>query len=246
MIVRGATPAREGDPEGAITTAPIRVCLFDAYGTLFDVHSAMAKHAAAVGDNAGEISKLWRTKQLEYSWVHSLMGHYVDFWHITQAALEFALQSYRIEDQRLRRALSDSYLVLDAYPEIVGVLQKLRRVGLTTAILSNGSPNMLRRAVQSAGLDELLDICLSIEGGGIYKPHRTAYELATSSLEMEPANIAFFSLNAWDAIGAHTFGFRTFWVNRLNQPEEYGLYGKVVRLRALDAVFGHITVPNQV
>src|SRR5215831_10259914 len=150
MIARGARPARKGAPEGAITTAPIRVCLFDAYGTLFDVHSAMAKHAVAVGDNAVEISKLWRTKQLEYAWVHSLMGHYVDFWHITQAALEFALRSYGIEDQRLKQALSDSYLVLDAYPEIAGVLQKLRGVGLTTAILSNGSPDMLRRAVEAA------------------------------------------------------------------------------------------------
>src|SRR5262249_18797212 len=244
MIVRGATPARKGDPEGAITTTPIRVCLFDAYGTLFDVHSAMAKHAAAVGANAGEISKLWRTKQLEYSWVHSLMGRYVDFWRITEAALEFALRSYGIEDQRLKRSLSDSYLVLDAYPETVGVLQQLRRIGVTTAILSNGPPHMLRRAIQSARLEELLDICLSIEGRRIYKPHRAAYEIATSSLDMKPSNIAFFSSNAWDAAGAHAFGFRTFWVNRLNQPEEYELYAKVVRLRSLDAVFEHITVPT--
>src|SRR5262249_34261828 len=163
---------------------------------------------------------LWRTKQLEYSWVHSLMGRHVDFWHLTQAALEFALAAYGVEDQRLRRALSDSYLTLDAYPEVVGALRGLRRIGLTTAILSNGSPDMLRRAVQSAGLESLLDVCLSIEEVGIYKPHRAAYELATSSLRMQPSNIAFFSSNAWDAIGAHTFGFPTFWVNRLDQPEE--------------------------
>jgi 2-haloacid dehalogenase len=223
----------------------IRVCVFDACGTLFDVHSAMARHAVAIGDNASGISKLWRSKQLEYSWVHSLMGRHIDFRHLTEVALEFALRSYGVEDQRIERALCDSYLMLDAYPEVVGVLQGLQRIGLTTAILSNGSPDMLLRGVQSAGIDELIEVCLSIEKVGIYKPHRAAYELATSSLDTKPSNIAFFSSNAWDAIGAHTFGFRTFWVNRRNQLEEYGLYGKVVRLQALDAVFEHIPVPTE-
>src|SRR6516225_9565841 len=115
MTNKAIDPTSPEDRE-AMTTDPVRACLFDAYGTLFDVHSAVAKHAEAVGENASEISKLWRTKQLEYAWVHSLMRRHVDFWHLTEAALEFALEAYGIEDQRIRRALSDSYLMLDSHP----------------------------------------------------------------------------------------------------------------------------------
>src|ERR1700759_1275671 len=113
-------------PEGAMTTDLVRACVFDAYGTLFDVHSAVAKHAEAIGKNASEVSKLWRTKQLEYSWVHSLMRRHVDFWELTGAALEYALAFYNVRDERVKRTLLESYLSLDAYPEVPATLERLR------------------------------------------------------------------------------------------------------------------------
>lgn len=213
---------------------PIRACVFDAYGTLFDVHSAVARHADLVGKNSAEISKLWRTKQLEYSWVHSLMCRHVDFWDLTCAALDYALAFHNVHDEGVKSVLRESYLSLDAYPEVPAVLQKLRAAGLKTAVLSNGSPFMLDRAIHSAGLDSMIDKCLSIEEVRKYKPDPSAYEIATTSLSVRPSEVAFFSSNAWDAVGAYTFGFRPFWVNRSRQPEEYGLHNKATILVSLD------------
>ena len=224
-----------------MTSDPTRVCVFDAYGTLFDVHSAVARHAELVGNDAAELSKLWRTKQLEYSWVHTLMRRHVDFWELTGAALDYALTFYKINDERLKRTLSESYLALNAYPEVPAVLNKLRAAGLKTAVLSNGSPFMLERAVESAGLRTLLDECLSIEDVHIYKPDPAAYQIATAAFSVQPCEVAFFSSNAWDAIGAQTFGFRPFWVNRSGQPEEYGLYGKATVLTSLGEGVDRVT-----
>jgi 2-haloacid dehalogenase len=212
-------------------------CVFDAYGTIFDVHSAVARHANSVGQAAAEISALWRAKQLEYSWVHSLMRRHVDFWELTNRALDYALAFHGVNDDQLRRALLDSYLALDAYEETPTVLRKLRNADIKTAILSNGSPFMLQRAVQSAGISGLIDECLSIEEVRVYKPDPAAYEIAISALKVQSANEAcFFSSNAWDVAGAHAFGFRAFWVNRLNRPEEYELDKKVKRLTSLSDV----------
>lgn len=219
---------------------PFKACVFDAYGTLFDVHSAVAKHAALVGKDAAEISKLWRTKQLEYSWVHSLMMRHLDFWNLTEAALEYALAFFKVRDERVKRLLLESYLSLDAHREVPIVLQKLRAAGLKTAVLSNGSPFMLDRAISSAGLNGLIDKCLSIEEVCAYKPDPAAYEIATVSLSVRPAEVAFFSSNAWDAVGAHAFGFRPFWVNRSGQPEEYGLTSKATILESLDEGVNHV------
>ena len=143
-----------------MTGYPIRACVFDAYGTLFDVHSAVARNAEVVGNNSVEVSKLWRTEQLEYSWVHTLMGRHVDFWELTGAALEYALAFYDVRNERVKRTLLESYLSLDAHPEVPAALQRLRAVGLKTAVLSNGSPFMLDRAIRLAGLFSLLDECL--------------------------------------------------------------------------------------
>jgi 2-haloacid dehalogenase len=132
-------------------------CVFDAYGTIFDVHSAVARHANSVGEAAVEISALWRAKQLEYSWVHSLMHRHVDFWELTNTALDYALAFHKMNDDRLRRALLESYLALDAYQETPIVLRKLRNADIKTAILSNGSPYMLNHAVESAGIGGLID-----------------------------------------------------------------------------------------
>jgi 2-haloacid dehalogenase len=201
-----------------------RACVFDAYGTLFDVHSAVARHASAVGPQAVELSKLWRTKQLEYSWVRSLAGRHADFWTVTGDALDFAMASFGVTDPggALRARLMEAYLSLDAYPEVPEMLRRLKAKGLRTAILSNGSPDMLNRAVRSAGIGDRLDSVLSIEEVGIYKPDQRVYRLAVDRLGGVPAErIAFLSSNAWDAAGAASFGFRVVWVNRTKQPTEH-------------------------
>ena len=224
-----------------MTGDSIRACVFDAYGTLLDVHSAAARNAELLGRDSAEISKLWRTKQLEYSWVHTLMRRHADFWELTGAALEYALAFYNVHDEGVKRALSESYLSLDAYPEVPSVLKKLRAAGLKTAVLSNGSPFMLERAINSAGIGDLLDACLSIEEVRIYKPDPSAYRLATASLSVRPSEVAFFSSNPWDAAGAQAFGFRPFWVNRSGQPEEYGLRKKATVLASLEDSVDRIT-----
>ena len=222
----------------AMTSKGNVACVFDAYGTLFNIHSAVAKHANSLGKGAAEISNAWRAKQLEYSWVHSLMRRHVDFWELTQRALDYALTLHRVSDDRLKRALMESYLALDACDEVPSVLRRLREADIKTAILSNGSPFMLQHAMKSAGISDLIDKCLSIEEVRVYKPDPAAYQIATSALKLQsPGEACFFSSNAWDVAGAHTFGFRAFWVNRSNQPEEYGLHKSVQRLSSLsDAI----------
>jgi len=198
----------------------IQACVFDAYGTLFDVHSAVGRHKARLGENADRISMTWRTKQLEYTWLRSLMGRYVDFWQVTGDALDYALDAYDVSDSALREDLMQAYLRLDAYPEVPEVLTLLKDRGLKTAILSNGSPAMLESAVAGAGLDQLLDAVLSVEDVGIFKPDRRVYQLAVDRLDVPAAAISFQSSNAWDAVGAATFGMRVAWVNRFGQRRE--------------------------
>lgn len=198
----------------------IKACVFDAYGTLFDVHSAVGRHKPRLGDPADAVSALWRTKQLEYTWLRSLMGRHVDFWRITGDALDYALDAYQIDDASLREDLMQAYMVLDPYPEVREVLQGLRDAGYRTAILSNGSPAMLQAAAGGAGIDELLDANLSIEEVGIYKPDPRVYQLAVDRLGLDADEISFQSSNAWDAVGAATFGFKVAWVNRFGQRRE--------------------------
>lgn len=221
----------------------IRVCVFDAYGTLFDVHSAVARHASLLGPDAAAISRLWRSKQIEYSWIHSLMRKHVDFWVLTRRALDYALAFHGIRDDEIARNLLDSYLELEAYAEVPAMLKSLREAGIRTAILSNGSRFMLDRAVDAAGIGKLLDATLSIDDAGIYKPDPAAYRLVERSFDVTAKQMAFFSSNAWDAAGAGSFGFRVFWVNRLGQPEEYGLRASATELQSLAEVVGLMT-PN--
>ena len=202
------------------TFGGIRACVFDAYGTLFDVHSAVGRYRPRVGTKADEVSRLWRTKQLEYTWLRSLMGQYVDFWQITADALDYALDVHEIKDESLRDDLLDAYLELDCYPEVTEVLATLKSGGLTTAILSNGSPRMLEAAVTSGKLTELVDVMLSVDDIRIYKPHPSVYQLAVDRLELGAREISFQSSNAWDAVGAAAFGFRVAWVNRFDQSRE--------------------------
>jgi 2-haloacid dehalogenase len=200
----------------------VRACVFDAYGTLFDVHSAVARHAAVIGDAATPLSHLWRQKQLEYSWVRSLMGRHADFWKVTVEALDTALRHHAIDDPTLRQELLEAYLALEAYPEVPGVLRRLKADGVRVAILSNGSPPMLEAAVKSAGIEPFVDLVLSVEGVGIYKPDPRVYRYAADRLGLPAERIWFASSNAWDAAGAQNFGCRVVWVNRARQPAEYG------------------------
>ncbi len=198
----------------------IQACVFDAYGTLFDVHSAVGRHQQRLGAHADAVSALWRTKQLEYTWLRSLLGHHVDFWQVTGDALDYALDAHDVDDAALRNDLMQAYLNLNTYPEVTTVLQRLKQHGMRTAILSNGSPMMLDAAVTSAGIADLLDAVLSIEDVGIYKPDPRVYQLAVDRLGVPAAQISFQSSNAWDAVAAATFGMRVAWVNRFGQRRE--------------------------
>lgn len=198
----------------------IRACVFDAYGTLFDVHSAVARRKEEIGPKADSLSQLWRTKQLEYTWLRALMGRHADFWQVTGDALDYALAAHELDPGPIRKPLMEAYRALDAYPEVPEVLGKLRAGGLRIAVLSNGEPDMLAAGAQSAGIEYLLDLVLSIEDVAIYKPHRQAYQLALDRLGLRPHEIAFQSSNAWDVHGAATFGLHAVWVNRRGAPPE--------------------------
>ena len=200
---------------------PIRVFAFDAYGTLFDVHAAIARHRAAAGPDADRCSEIWRTKQLEYAWMLSAAGHYQDFWTLTERALDYALARVPSVDKGLRATLLDAYFKLDAFPDARAALTALKAGGLKTAILSNGNPTMLSGAVDAAGIGTDLDAVLSVDTIRIYKPRREVYALVTDTFGMTPAEVAFVSSNRWDVMGAASFGFRCVWVNRASLPEEY-------------------------
>ncbi len=198
----------------------IGACVFDAYGTLFDVHSAAARCRDDLGEKADAVSQTWRVRQLEYTWLRSLMGRHADFWRVTGDALDYALEAHGIDDAALRDRLMDCYLELDAYPDVKDALERLKGAGLKCAILSNGSPDMLDSAARGAGLADLLDALLSVEDVGIYKPHPSVYQLAVDRLGVAADHIAFQSSNAFDACGAASFGFRVAWVNRFGQQPE--------------------------
>ncbi len=202
------------------TLSGIEACVFDAYGTLFDVHAAAAQCRSELGEKADPLSVLWRDKQLQYTWLRSLMRQHVDFWQVTGDALDYALEQLAIDDADLRERLMDIYRVLDAYPEVPRMLERLRDAGMKTAILSNGAPAMLDSAVDNAGIRGLLDVVLSIEACGTYKPDPQTYQMATNHFSVAPGAICFMSSNAWDISGAASFGFSAVWVNRTGQPAE--------------------------
>ena len=180
----------------------IRACVFDAYGTLFDVAGPVAKLAGEIGPHAEDISKLWRQKQLEYSWLRSLMGVHGDFWHVTGDALDYALEQFDVSEPGLRDELLALYLKLDA-------------------ILSNGSPSMLDAAVRHAGLDKLFNMVLSVEDVGIYKPSRRVYRHAMQKLQIHEApSICFVTSNTWDSHGAAQFGFQVVRVDRFGLKDD--------------------------
>lgn len=207
------------DPSGAPMLG-VRAAVFDAYGTLFDVASASERAREALGERWQPLAELWRAKQLQYTWLRSLMGRHVDFWHVTGDALDFAMESLGIEDAALRARLMSLYERLGAYPEARPALEALRKARVKIAILSNGSPRMLAAAVEAAGLAPLVDSVLSVEAVGIYKPSPSVYRLALDRLHLWPNEILFVSANGWDACGAKASGMRVAWCNRTAQPRE--------------------------
>lgn len=196
--------------------------LFDAYGTLFDVHSAVRRLSASLGPEGPMISTLWRAKQIEYSWLRSLMGTHADFWQLTQDALDYALSYYgQAADPALRAALLSAYETLDPYPDARRLLESLAARGIPAAILSNGTPAMLASAVRGAKFENLLSGVLSVESVGVFKPDQRVYALGAAHFPgLAPENIAFVSSNGWDAAGAAVYGFRVAWVNRTDAPPD--------------------------
>ncbi len=201
----------------------ITTCIFDAYGTLFDV-SAAARQAAETPENATlkenwpQLAEAWRRKQLEYTWLRTIAGTHIDFWQITQDSLDWAMEAHGLHDARMRRVLLDLYRELAAYPEVPKMLRQLKRLGMSTGILSNGTPDMLSAAVSSAGITQDLDACLSVESCGIFKPHISVYDLVSDHYGCTPGEVLFVSSNGWDAAHAAAYGFATVWVNRAGDP----------------------------
>jgi 2-haloacid dehalogenase len=215
-----------------------QACVFDAYGTLLDVGSAVDAEAATLGERAAELSALWRRKQLEYTWLRSLMRCHADFAQVTADALDVGLETLGLRDDGLRARLLAAYARLTPYPEVAAVLATLRRHGMRTAILSNGSPAMLRDGLVAAGIPELLDVVLSVEEVGVFKPAPEVYHLASSRLGLAAREIAFLSSNGWDVHGAAAFGFRTVWVNRAGAPDERLPGASVATIPTLTALPG--------
>lgn len=210
--------------------------VFDAYGTLFDVHAAIARHRAAAGPDADRFSELWRQKQLEYTWTLTLAGQYQDFWVLTERALDFAFVRIPSVDRALKPKLLDAYFELGAFPDAAAVLKKLKDAGHGTAILSNGSPKMLAAAVKAAGLQTALDAVLSVDVIQMYKPRREVYALVTAHFAITPAEVEFVSSNRWDVMGAAMFGFKPYWVNRAKNPDEYPEHPPVAVIADLNAL----------
>ncbi|MFK7858759.1 MAG: haloacid dehalogenase type II [Granulosicoccus sp.] len=197
-----------------------QACVFDAYGTLFDVHSAVSAMQDDIGPEYARFSAAWRQRQLEYTWLCSLMGEHRDFWRLTSDALSVTLREFTMESSNLHERLMQAYLKLSAFNEVSGVLALLKRAGLKTAILTNGTPTMIESAVNNSGIGQWLDFQLSVESVGIFKPDPRVYQLAVDSLGVPANNIAFMSSNVWDASGAAHFGFNVAWINRYFQPSE--------------------------
>jgi 2-haloacid dehalogenase len=201
----------------------ITTCIFDAYGTLFDVNSAARRVAEESGRDGfakvwQKVANDWRLKQLQYTWLRSISGEHTDFWAVTQDGLDWAMEASGLEEPDLRERLLALYWKLSAYPEVPAILARLKAAGMTCGILSNGSPAMLEGAVESAGLRGYLDGLLSVESVGIFKPHKKVYDLVGAEFSCIPDQVLFVSSNGWDAAASAGYGFHTAWVNRAGDP----------------------------
>ncbi len=197
------------------------IFVFDAYGTLFDVHAAIARFRAEAGPDSDRMSEIWRSKQLEYTWTLTLAGHYADFWTLTERALDFSLARVSSVPKSLKPRLLEAYFKLDAFPDARAALRALKAKGHKTGILSNGSPNMLKGAVDGAGIGSDLDAVLSVDVLKMFKPRPEVYALVTDRYKCEPDDVTFVSSNRWDVMASVSVGFRGLWVNRSKMPDEY-------------------------
>ncbi|SFL05899.1 2-haloacid dehalogenase [Loktanella salsilacus] len=201
----------------------ITTCIFDAYGTLFDVNAAARRAAQEPGQERlaavwEQLARDWRQKQLEYSWLRAVADRHCNFWQLTQDGLDWAMEAAGLADPALRKRLLALYWELEAYPEVPAMLRTLKDRGLTTAILSNGPPDMLRAAITLAGLNDLLDDALSVEDVGVFKPHVSVYDMVGNRFGCRRDQVMFVSSNGWDAAAGAGYGFHTAWVNRLGAP----------------------------
>ena len=220
----------------------IRACVFDAYGTLFDVASAARTCSDVLGaDAATRLAAMWRDKQLDYTWLRAAQGRHADFRQVTGDALDFSLEALAIDAPGLRDRLMALYMTLSPYEEVPDVLTRLKAAGMRIAILSNGTPAMLAAAVESAAIGAFIDETLSVEAVGVYKPHPAVYQLAVEQLGVRAEEISFQSSNGWDIHAASAFGLRTVWCNRTGQPRER-LPGapdrEIATLRELPSILG--------
>ena len=209
------------------------IYVFDAYGTLFDVHAAVRRYSDQLGPNAAHLSEIWRSKQLEYSWVRALTGRYVDFWTLTERALDFAYERIPDADQSMRQALLDTYHEADAFEDVRPVLEELKTRDAQLAILSNGTHKMLEAAVAKNGLGDLFDHILSADDVKTYKTQSSVYDLAMTAFRCFPEAISFQSSNRWDVAGATAYGFRTVWINRTADLDEYRDLSPVAQFKDL-------------
>jgi len=198
----------------------IKACVFDAYGTLFDVNSAAAQAMDELGERWQLLAESWRAKQLQYTWLRGLMGRHTDFWQVTGDALDFAMASLKIDDAALRERLMGLYLKLSAYPEVADTLTRLKNAGMKLAILSNGEPKMLASAAQNSGIEKILDAVLSVEAIKVFKPHPSVYRLAEERFGLPAQAMCFVSSNGWDAYAAKAYGYSVIWCNRFGQAPE--------------------------
>ncbi len=202
---------------------PITTCVFDAYGTLFDVAAAAREAAAEPGREAfaanwPAIARTWRLKQLQYTWLRATAGVHQDFWTVTENGLDYALEEQGLADPGLRARLLQLYWELSAYPEVPAMLKALKAAGWNTAILSNGTPDMLEGAVAAAGIGDVLDACLSVQSLGVFKPHRSVYGLVGEYFGCPASDVLFVSSNCWDACAGAGYGFTAAWANRAGEP----------------------------
>ena len=198
----------------------IRACVFDVYGTLLDFNSAINKCRHKIGSKSDQLGELWRRKQLEYSWLRTLMGKHADFDQITAAALDYSLATLSIEDKELRSDLLGLFHELEPFPEVLKILKELKSETLSIVILSNGTPHTLRASLRQARINLKFDEIYSIETVGKFKPHPDVYRIPCDGLGLEPKDIAFISANSWDIAGAASFGLKTIWVNRYEAKNE--------------------------
>jgi len=193
----------------------IKAIVFDAYGTLFDVNSAAEKCKGKIGDKWEGFANFWRTTQLEYTWLRSLMNRHKDFWQVTEDSLDKSIKAFKI-DNSMKSELLNLYKVLSPYPEVKEVLKKLKEKKYRISILSNGTPTLLDKLVKSNNLENIFDDLFSIEEVGIYKPDSKVYDMPVKKYQIKADNVAFLSANTWDVSGGGNYGYNAIWVNRNN------------------------------